>query len=188
MIPYIITITTPDNRDFMLSIFEQHEKLMFYTARKLISDPEDVKDIVQDSVLLLLKKIDQLRSFDDLHLAGYVRLTVRNTSINFLKRRNLSEEKVESLQTIDQGKDDVLSLDDLLILAERKDRLYSVLEELEIEDRLLLEGKYLLDYTDEELAEQLGCKASSIRMKLTRARRKAFQLLKEKEVSGSAAI
>ena len=51
-----------------------------------------------------------------------------------------------------------------------------------------MKRKKLKDYTDEELAEQLGCKASSIRMKLTRARRKAFQILKEKEVSGSAAI
>ena len=46
-------------------------------------------------------------------------------------------------------------------------------------DQLLLEGKYLLGYTDTELASLLKCKVGSIRMKLTRARRKALKLIVE---------
>ena len=61
------------------------------------------------------------------------------------------------------------SLDERIMLAEQK------------EDRLLLEGKYILGYTDAELADMLGCKKSSVRMKLTRARRRAFQLMTEEE-------
>lgn len=44
-----------------------------------------------------------------------------------------------------------------------------------------MEGKYILGYTDAELADMLGCKKSSVRMKLTRARRRAFQLMTEEE-------
>lgn len=49
------------------------------------------------------------------------------------------------------------------------------------EEQTLLEGKYIIGYTDAELAGQLQCKVSSIRMKLTRARRRAISLLNEQE-------
>ena len=48
------------------------------------------------------------------------------------------------------------------------------------ETQILLKGKYILGYTDQELACQLKCKPSSIRMKLTRARRAALLLLSER--------
>ena len=47
------------------------------------------------------------------------------------------------------------------------------------EEQLLLEGKYILGYEDGELAGMLGCKKDSVRMKLTRARRRALRLMLE---------
>ena len=37
----------------------------------------------------------------------------------------------------------------------------------------------ILGYNDNEIGEMLGCKASSVRMYLTRARRKAMELILE---------
>lgn len=51
------------------------------------------------------------------------------------------------------------------------------------EERVLLEGKYLLHRSDAELAEILGCQTDSVRMKLTRARRTALKMLREWEVT-----
>lgn len=53
------------------------------------------------------------------------------------------------------------------------------LGQLSAEDRALLEGKYILGDSDEMLARTLHCKPSSIRMKLTRARRRALKLLEQ---------
>jgi len=53
-------------------------------------------------------------------------------------------------------------------------------DQLSAKDRLLLEGKYFFDYSDNTLAKLLSCKKSSIRMKLTRARRRIVKLI-EKE-------
>ena len=73
------------------------------------------------------------------------------------------------------------SLDERIISEEQKDRLMQIWGSLPEEDQLLLEGKYILGYKDAELADMLGCKKNSIRMKLTRARRRAFQLMTEEE-------
>lgn len=55
-----------------------------------------------------------------------------------------------------------------------------LMEKLSLEDRLLLRGKYIEGKSAQELAEMLGCKPDSIRMKMLRARRRAFHILQER--------
>ena len=66
-----------------------------------------------------------------------------------------------------------------LLRREELTRLRDVWPRLRQEDRFLLERKYLLNQTDQELAQYLGCRKSSVRMKLTRARRAALRLMEE---------
>ena len=63
---------------------------------------------------------------------------------------------------------------------ELRKHLSAVLDEISNDDRVLLEGKYILQYSDATLAMMLHCKTGSIRMKLTRARRNALNLMKAK--------
>ena len=44
----------------------------------------------------------------------------------------------------------------------------------------MLEGKYFLGYDDRQLSELLSCAPGSIRMKLTRVRRKVLCSMQEK--------
>ena len=73
-------------------------------------------------------------------------------------------------------------MDEYLLARERVDRLRIIWPKLGEEDRLLLEGKYLLEYSSAELGERLGCQSASVRMKLTRARRRALKWMTEGEV------
>ena len=73
------------------------------------------------------------------------------------------------------------SLDEQVSLSELKARLSALWPRFSEEEQILLEGKYILGYTDQELALQVECKPASIRMKLTRARRRALQILTEGE-------
>lgn len=57
------------------------------------------------------------------------------------------------------------------------DALAQVWPRLDENTRWLLEARYILDYSDGELARELGVKPDSVRMALTRARRKARRLM-----------
>lgn len=57
------------------------------------------------------------------------------------------------------------------------DVLAQVWPRLDENTRWLLEARYILDYSDGELARELGVKPDSVRMALTRARRKARRLM-----------
>ena len=62
---------------------------------------------------------------------------------------------------------------------EKQEELLTAFQEMREEEKQLLYGKYLMDLSDAELAQMLGCKPSSVRMKLTRDRRAFVEKLRE---------
>lgn len=172
-----------NDREFMAQFYLQYERLMYSTVRKRLADPEAAKDIVQESLLKLIPKISFLRRQERCINASYVVSTVRNTTINYMRKQDRTSGRCSSLEE-QEGQDVNMPgppLDERILLEEQKERLIQIWSCLSEEEQLLLEGKYILDYKDAELADMLGCKKDSIRMKLTRARRRAFQLMTEEE-------
>ena len=184
MLPIIIsTLDDPKERDFMAQLYEENERLLFATALKYASSSHDAEEIVQDSLIRLIRKISTLQSLECYTLTSYLVSTVRNTAINYMQKQSREHQRsaVYEEEAIDIPSS-LLSFDELLIIAENRQKLVAAWRELSQTDRLLLEGRYFLDLSDAQLAEQLGCKSSSIRMKLTRARRHAMELAVAKEV------
>lgn len=177
------TVSEPNEQKFMVSLFEDYHRLMFATAKKYVSNYHAVEDIVQESLMNLLKKIHTIMSLERCSLAAYIVCTVRNTSINYLKKertqkRYLSPDPVEGS---DAEISPAPSIEELLLVKENLHTLASVMNQLSEEERLLLDGRYILGLTDEEIAEVIKCKPSSVRMKLTRVRRKTFAMIKQME-------
>ena len=180
MIAFIAAaVDDPGDREFMERFYLEHERLMYATVRKWLDDSEAAKDIVQESVLRLIPKISFLRQQERCVNASYVVSTVRNTTINYLRRRSRAEDRCASLEEGEEPAVPQVSLDELVLLTEQRERLARVWVRLTEEEQLLLEGKYILGYEDGELAGMLGCKKDSVRMKLTRARRRALRLMLE---------
>ena len=155
---------------------------MFYTAQKYLADPSQLEEVVQESLRKLIEKADRLQSFPRSILAGYIVATVRNTALTYRKRQ-VKHSYVISLEDINlDTPDDQESMDESLIRQEELASLQTIWSQLSRDDQLLLEGKYLLEYSDPELAQLLGCRSASVRMKLTRARRRAQNLLKKEGI------
>ena len=176
-------IENPDDREFMTQFYLDYERLMYATVRKRLTDLEAAKDIVQECVIRLIPKISFLRRQTRCINASYVVSTVRNITINYMRKQGRTDDRCCSLEN--QNKQDMAmpgpSLEERILLEEQKEHLIQIWSSLHEEEQLLLEGKYILGYKDTELADMLGCKKDSIRMKLTRARRRAFQLMTEEE-------
>lgn len=169
------------DREFITRVYLNFERLMFATAKRYIADISVCEDIIQDSIVNLIKKTHLLRSMERCILGGYIVSTVRNTAINHLKHQGL--EKKHYGGGVDSIDEDMTSLttDEIVALTEQKEQIQKIWDRLTEEERLLLEGKYILGLTDQELGHQIGCKSESIRMKLTRTRRKAFKMMVELE-------
>lgn len=172
----------PSDRSYMLWLYEEYRKLMFSTAQKYVGNQSDCEDVIQDALISLLKKVKTLRDIHGAVLTSYIVATVRNTATNHLKQQKIVHEHTISMEDgYPEMESDEHPLDDMMMLIERKAQLSRIWNRLSEEHRMLLEGRYILGISDEELAKQLHCKPSSIRMKMTRARRAVSQLLINEE-------
>ena len=170
------------DKEFMVHLYTKYENLLFYTAQKYISERGSVEDVVQESLVKLHEKIRTIKPMPEIVLASYIRTTVRNTAINILKSAGYEEDRQISTENIIDVMDEhALSLDTLMQISRYRELLSKIWPELSKEEQFLLEGKYILGYSDRELSTELCCQPSSVRMKLTRARRHALSILASRE-------
>ena len=167
--------------EYIVWLYDTYHRLMFATAAKYLSNPSDREDAVQDSLCALVKNAKAVRGLNQKVLPSYLVSTVRNTAINILRAQqgqplSLDDEEVgEALAPI--------TPEDSFRILNNKEQLALLWQEFSPTDRFLLEGKYILGYSDYELSRRLGCKEESIRMKLTRVRRRALHILMREEGS-----
>lgn len=184
MIPYVIlAIENDSDRDFMSQLYVAYEKLMYSEVRKIAHDPWSTEDIVQDVLVKLIDKIDLLRQLPRKKQINYIISASKNTAFTYLKRKEnkdiLAFDEIE-LQNktetpLDRGPEvKIVFEEDLRQLS----RIWAKLDE---RSKYLLEGRYILGKTAEEMAQDLGIKPSSIRMALTRARQTAYQYIVDED-------
>lgn len=88
----------PNDRSYMLWLYEEFGNLMLSTAKKYVRDQSDCEDIIQDALISLLKKVQTLRNIHGCILTSYIVATVRNTAINHLKQKNMVYEHTISME------------------------------------------------------------------------------------------
>jgi RNA polymerase sigma-70 factor (ECF subfamily) len=139
--------------------------------------------LLQDVLVKLIGKVSVLMTLERCKLVSYIVCTVRNTAINRLHHRTIVNHHIdgqELTEDIFPADYEERSVENTVLFSLQMEEFGRILALLPDSDERLLRGKYMLSLSDSELAEMLHCKPSSIRMMLTRARRKAYALL-EKE-------
>lgn len=172
---------SPSDRAFLRQLYLDYHRLMYATAAVYVQSPEDRQDIVQSALVKLVQNVSTLRALDSPALAAYIRIVVRNSAIDFSRRQAREAEHLwYSEQDADEfAVSDIPTMDERLENRELGTSLRRALEQLSDTDQRLLTGKYLLGETDSELAEAVGCSVDSVRMKLTRARRRAMKYMEK---------
>ena len=174
-------INDVDDRAFMQEVYQQNERLMYAIALKYASNTQDCEDIVHDTVEKLCKNIAKIKELPNSALRAYVVYAVRNTAINFRKHQSTINRHIQQLSgddsnsEYDQPESIIERIEDL---QEKRTRLTKVWMQLTDAEQELLYRKYVLEQTTEELAGIFQCSRDSIRMRLSRARRKSLRLMK----------
>ena len=169
------------NSCFMEDLYRRHERLMYFIAGKYTANAQGREDIVQTAVLSLLKNEATLQRLPPYAQINYIAAAVRNTAINTIKRDQKEAARCTPLDdlTEDFPQTHIPGAEVRYLEKERQEELLTAFQEMREEEKQLLYGKYLMDLSDAELAQMLGCKPSSVRMKLTRARRAFVEKLRE---------
>jgi RNA polymerase sigma-70 factor (ECF subfamily) len=161
----------------MIRFYENSVTRMYLEAVKYVSDRETAEDVVSEAVVKLVEKADLLQQIDRNKRLPYAITTVRHMAYRHLRQKNRLEltsfEALEELLPSADGE----PADDKILKEQRKTRLRELLAAIPAEDRLLLEEKYVLLWSDEEIAKTLDIRPNSVRMRLTRAKRRVADAL-----------
>jgi len=188
MIPYcILAIENDDDREFMTQLYLDYNRLMYREINKIIDRKQDQEDVMQSVLEKLIDKISLLRSRTRNQLVNYIISACKFTSFNFLRDNDSKRETVyEDDLTLPDATYSERDIELRMIEDEALETLRRVLPQLDLRTQCLLEGYYILEKPIAELAAELNIKPSSVRMSLTRARKKALDLLQKEGVGGAS--
>lgn len=174
MFPQIFgTISNANDRAFMEQLYEQYHKLIYSQIRKLTIDNYEIDEIMQEVWIRLIEKVNLLQTMPRDRLVSYSISVARYTAFAFFRKKK----RLELIPFEDCGlswhSEQALDsrLDEVVIQKIEGEKLYFVWTHLKERDQALLNMKYILDYTNDEIAKVLDVKPGSIRMMLTRAKR-----------------
>ena len=158
---------------FLAAFYEQYRGYLYYTARKFTDSPQDCEDIIQDTMVRLLRNEENLRQLRGNQAATYLYLTVRSVFADRQSRVREQAAEDHALELAQVSREDGRTEDGL----NAKWDAQILKQQLPQRDWQMLELKYIAGYSDQEIAAEMGCNAGSVRTLLSRVRRRAKSLL-----------
>ena len=166
-----------NDKEFFEKFYNEYKNFMFYSARKYVNTQSECEDIVQDTVERLLHNVKTIKEIDVYRIRKYIALTVRAAYLDAEKKKHrtcpfsFDDAVLEAII-----KADLIYIDNYADLYFRLD-VEKLKHELPARDWIVLEGKYIMGYSQEELGQMLGVAPDSIRMIICRAKQKARAIL-----------
>lgn len=177
---FMVEPVEESDRIFFENLYKKYNRLMFSTANRYCSKLCDCEDIVQDSVVNLCSKVKLLRNLPSYALPSYICYTVKNTAISHYRHQLVIEKHLSSLDGEMEAQ--IIPPLDYVLLSDLKVGLSKVWARLPERDQELLFRKYVFGESTAELANVFHCREDNIRMRLTRARRRAAKLIEEEGI------
>ena len=168
---------TLTDQAFFEEFYDTHKNFLYYLARMYTSSSGDCEDLIQDTIIRLINNIFTLRKIDSSVLAKYVALTVRSAFID--SERAKTKEKLLFFEEgdLEQILETQFPAVDLENKLNDQMKIALLREEIPQRDWVILEGKYILGLSDDEISKMIGVAPDSVRMAIHRARKRAQTIL-----------
>ncbi len=134
------------------------------TAEKLLRSEADAEDAVQEAIIDLWQRRNELDHVRDLR--AYAMQSLKNRCISFLRKsRDIATDKIELLDAID----DEAIREEVALTEERSARLDGMMAQLPQRQREAVTMKYIEGVSHEEMQRRLGMTSTNVYATLSRA-------------------
>lgn len=134
------------------------------TAEKLLRSEADAEDTVQETVIDLWQRRNELEHVRDLR--AYAMQSLKNRCISFLRKsRDIATDRIEFLDTVD---DDAIR-EEVALTEERAARLDTMMAQLPERQREAVTMRYIEGVSHEEMQRRLGMSSTNVYATLSRA-------------------
>lgn len=159
------------DKDAFSKLISEYERKLYIIARSRISNEEDVKDIIQDTIMNAYINLKTLKNIDKFNL--WITTILINkcnkfyaNNVNVLSYDDMYENS--SYLVCNQDTDDINATMDFI----------QIIGFLDVEDRTIITMYYMDEYTTKEIGEIFNINESTLRSKISRIREKIKKSLK----------
>ena len=177
MYRYLLLLDTDEEKEFFQKIYIRYKNEMFYAAFAILQNSADAEDIVHDTFLTLIDKLNHMMEEPTERNWNYILTIVKHKSYNLYKKK-----KWEIDQEWDSFRqDDVFGegMDARITKLERKEQLLKLMKKMRKSYQDVLIMQYYHEMNVMEIAQILGKTPDNIRHISMRAKRKLQGILEE---------
>lgn len=177
----------PNDQAFFDKFYRDHIGLLYYFANRIAGASANSEDLVQDVVERLIKQVPSLRNIinEPGKLAYYIKSATQSAFIDRYRSNHGFPCDPQPPEVLDAIIEDRLASQRMPVPDSFWD-IQLLKQKLSEKDWKLLEGKYIIGYSDEELGQMYGCSKDSVRMALSRVKMKARVILFDTAPEGGA--
>lgn len=156
-------------------LYEETNKKAYYLALRLLQNPDDAMDVLQDSYIAAFRALDSLQNPEA--FPAWLAQIVSNRSKNLLRTRNrfvepnAEEEERDYFSNI-EDMDEAILPHEVLDKAEIRKLVLQMVDDLPHEQRECIMLYYFSGLTTEQIAETQECSQGTVKSRLNYARKK----------------
>jgi RNA polymerase sigma factor (sigma-70 family) len=162
------------HQDFKILVFPLKNKLYRFSKR-ILGDPEEAKDIVQEVFIKLWKKGDDLMEYKSIEALAMV--TTRNLCLDKLKVKKYPSESIEKLGNEVEEK----MYEEKQDLTDMVQKIHHIIKTLPELQRTVIQLRDIEGYDFDEISGILDMNENAVRVNLSRARKKIREMFINKK-------
>ncbi|MGF7138727.1 RNA polymerase sigma factor [Roseimarinus sediminis] len=155
-------------------LYELYARAMFNICLRMMKKREDAEDMLQEAFIQAFNRLDSFRY--DATFGAWLKRIVINTCINAINKRRVDLMLTDNVYHFDQRNEEDESTDLPLTSSDVK----KAMEQLPEGGRIIFSLYLLEGYDHVEIAQILGITESTSKSQYMRAKRKVYEILKEK--------
>lgn len=160
MLSYLLAaLESEEDKRRFTELYEENHVRAEQTALRILKDPHDAEDAVQNAFLQVIHHFDKISEIPCKKLGFWIISIVKNEALMIL-RRNQKELPQENWDNFSADVNDLIGYNELVQLFSRLPPTY----------RAVLEMRMINDYSGKEIAVHLGISESAVNTRISRGR------------------
>lgn len=152
------------DKDAFNRIIAEYEKKLYIIAKSRISSDEDIKDIIQETIMKAYINIHKLKDANKFN--PWITTILINVCNVYYRKNKINLVSYDDIQENHAALSNVSDIEDL----NNEMNFLDIIRDLDIEDRTIITMYYMQEYTTKDISKILKINESTLRTRISKIR------------------